>query len=97
MADPSPVAKEMGITRAEFLRTLARAFPEAAVEVDGDSVGVVDGVRRLDITLSAESERRIALMRLPTLHVRLAFAGYGAAEAAEALARFDRAFQRGGG
>jgi len=67
------------------------------IEVDGGRVVAGSGDRRLEITLSAESERRIALLTLPVTHVRLEFIGYGDAEAAAALARFDRGFQRGGG
>ncbi len=97
MGEPVIVEKEMGITHAEFFRVITRALTGRPHVIEGNRVRIEDGARRLDITLSAEEERRIALVALPVTRVRLSFAGYGPAETAEALARFDRWFQRGGG
>jgi hypothetical protein len=58
-------------------------------------ISVVDGARRLEITLSEESERRIALVALPVTFVRFALTGYP--DAAQEMARIDLHFQRGGG
>ena len=55
------------------------------------------GPQRLDIAISEESRRRIALFSLPVSHVTLTFDGYSAAEVDETLVWFDRHFQRGGG
>lgn len=87
----------MGLTHAEFFRVIRRALAARAFLIEGNRVRIDEGPRQIDITLSAEEERRIALVALPVTRVRLSFTGYGPAEMAEALARFDRWFQRGGG
>ena len=98
MGDPLTVDKEMGITHAEFFRVIGRALDGRPHRVEGTRVRLAEGDgRRLDITLAAEGERRIAGLALPVTRVRLAFTGYGETEAADLLARFDRWFQRGGG
>lgn len=87
----------MGLTHVEFFRVITRALASQPHVIEGNRVRIEDGPRRLDITLSAEEERRIALVALPITRVRLSFTGYGPVEMAEAVARFDRWFQRGGG
>ncbi len=97
MAAKIVVEKEMAITHADFLRTLPRALDGREHTVDGNRMVVEDGPRRLEITLSETTERRIALLALPVTRVRLEFSGYTGAEVAAAVALFDRAFRRGGG
>ena len=87
----------MGLTHAEFFRVIARALEGRRYRVDRNRVVIEDGGGALEITLSEESERRIALMAIPVTRVRLAFTGYGEARIAETLTWFDRWFQRGGG
>ncbi len=87
----------MAITHADFLRLLPRALDGREHTVDGNRIVVEDGPRRLEITLSETTERRIALLALPVTRVRLEYRGYTGAEAAVAVSLFDRAFQRGGG
>jgi hypothetical protein len=91
------VEKEMSISHSDIFRILPKALDGENYRVDGNRVIACNGDRRLEITLSEETQRRIALLTLPVTHVRLDFIGYGADEAAAALARFDRGFQRGGG
>jgi hypothetical protein len=102
MAEPTQPApmvavREMAIERAEFLRVFRRAFADDGVEEAGGRLSVGDGARRLDVELAAAGERRLAGLRLPLLRVRLTLAGFRADEARALVARFDRAFQRGGG
>jgi hypothetical protein len=97
MGDPLIVEKEMAITHAEFFRVIRRALAGRSSVIEGNRVRIEDGGGRLDITLAPEGERRIALVALPVTSVTLVFTGYGKTAAAEALARFDRWFQRGGG
>ena len=97
MAGSIVVEKEMAITHADFLRTLPRALDGREHTVDGNRMVVEDGRRRLEITLSETTERRIAQLTLPVTRVRLEYRGYTEVEAAAAVALFDRAFQRGGG
>ena len=89
--------KEMGLTHAEFFRSLSRALGTSDYRVDGHAVQLTDGCRRLEITLGEESVRRIALMAVPVTKVRLTFSGYGPDEVAAAVTQFDRIYQRGGG
>ncbi len=97
MGKPVIVDKEMGLTHAEFFRVIRRALAGRAYVIEDNRVRIEEGPRRLDITLSGEEERRIALVAIPVTRVRLSFTGYRPAETAETLARFDRWFQRGGG
>lgn len=91
------VEKEMALKRADLLRGLESAFGTDGFRVDGDAVILVDGRKRFEIVMGDERTRRIALLEVPAMIVRLRLAGYAPEEAKQALARFDRAFQRGGG
>jgi len=51
----------------------------------------------LVIGLSLEGRRRIAALSLPTTQVHFTFSGYSQQDIEQFMARFDRAFQRGGG
>jgi hypothetical protein len=91
------IDKEMTISHRDFFRVLPGALETDDFCIEGDTVTSGDGGRRLTIVLAPEAERRIALLKLPVTRVSLEFAGYEAAAVADAVARFDRAFQRGGG
>ena len=97
MAEPRVVDKEMSISHREFLRILPGALDGRDCRRDGARVVVGEGARRVEITLGAEGERRIALLRLPVTPVRIVFFGHTTDETEAFLARFERAFQRGGG
>jgi hypothetical protein len=96
VADPIVIEKDMSLSAVEFLRDLPRALP-AGYHVDGRRVSVVDGPRRVEIAVVEEGERRIAALALPRIKVRIELRGFAAADAAAFLARFDQAYQRGGG
>ncbi len=87
--------KEMAITHRDFVRLLARAVGHNDFAVVDGKISVVDGSRKLEVTLSQESERRIALVALPVTFVRFALTGYDDAD--REMARIDLHFQRGGG
>jgi len=98
----SPVASSQVIERdvtstvAEFDAALRYA---AAGCIDGaaPSYRVADGDVRLEIDVLSGPERRIALLRLPTLRVTYRFTA-GSREAQRVLLeRLDRAMHRGGG
>ena len=95
MAESVVIEKEMSINYRDFLRLLAHALKGREYRVAGRSIVCDEGHRCLEIDLSEETERRIALIRLPVTHVRFRFTGY--AEPAAEMARMDRHFQRGGG
>ncbi len=50
-----------------------------------------------DAGFRADTGRKSAQLALPVTRVRLEYRGYTEAEAARAVALFDRAFRRGGG
>ena len=87
----------MGITHSEFFRTLPSALPGLPYTVQGNDAIVTDNARRLVISLSPEGRRRIAALSLPTTQVHFTFSGYSSDDIDRLMARFDRAFQRGGG
>ena len=99
MPEPAVVrfSRDMGITHSEFFRTLPAALGRAPYTVQGHDIIITQGTQRLVITLSPEGRRRIAALSLPTTQVHFAFSGYSQKEIEEFMARFDRAFQRGGG
>lgn len=94
---PIVIEHEMGLTHAEFFRSLPAALAGQAYQVTTATVRVGSGDRHLLIQLSPESERRIALLRLPVTRVRFEFYDYSAAEVADFMRHFERRYQRGGG
>ena len=93
--------REMTITHAEFLRSLVPAVAPATFTVEGTdagrSISVIGASGKVEITLSEQRERRIALLRLPVVDVTIELSGFEPDALARFLAQFDRAFQRGGG
>lgn len=89
--------REMGCTRAEFLRWLPGATRHAPARVEGDAVVVAVGAGRVEIALDERPLRRIALVSLPVLAVTFRFVGLDAAARAAFLHYFDFYTRRGGG
>ena len=89
--------REMSITHKEFLRSLAPAVAPATFTVQGRSISVIGAPGKVEITLSEERERRIALLRLPVVDVGIELTGFEPEALKRFLTQFDRAFQRGGG
>ena len=90
-------SRDMGITHSEFFRTLPAALAALPYTVQGHDVIINDNTQRLVITLSPESRRRLGALSLPTTQVHFTFSGYSPQDIDWFMARFDRAFQRGGG
>ena len=90
-------SREMGLTHAEFFRTLPAAMGGQTYVVSESRVSVEDDDRRLTILLDSEGERRIALLRLPVTRVSFEFSGYTQQDIDVFMKRFERHFQRGGG
>ncbi len=99
MSGPAVVrfSRDMGITHSEFFRILPTAMATLPYTVQGYDVIINDDTRRLVISLSPESRRRLGALSLPTTQVHFTFSGYYPQDVDRFLARFDRAFQRGGG
>jgi len=94
----SRFSREMGVSHAEFFRTLPAALTGRDYTVSGTVVTVTETAdRRIVITLDPQSERRIAMLRLPMTLVTFEFCGYAESEIAAFMRHFERRFQRGGG
>ena len=91
------IEREVGATRAEFLRALALAHPEGVETSGSDRYRIVSGDVVLEISLSEAPPRRIALMVIPVLKVVYEFLQGSSADCEALLAKLDRAMQRGGG
>jgi len=90
-------ADNMGLTHADFFRLLPAAMGEHPFRVDGMKVFGEIHNGTVEITLGAQQERRIALMRIPNAQVSFHFRGVTQAEQEVFKAYFDLRFQRGGG
>jgi hypothetical protein len=91
-----PFTRQIGCHPREYERGLYLAYPEG---VSGGPMefAVTDGAVTLHIKLTVGEERRIALMRLPTLFADFEFEGGAVAEREAFLSHLDLATQRGGG
>jgi len=97
VAERTIVDKEMGITHADFFRTIPRALNSTRYRQSATGVTLEADGRRLEVTIGPEGERRIALMVIPKTQVRLVFSGYDKDEIEAAIKRFDMMFKKGGG
>ncbi len=88
--------REVSATPAEFAHGLRNAFPDG-VRGGPLEFQVVDGAAAMEIRLVPGPERVIALLRLPTLTVRIRFTAGDAGARRAMLRRMDLAMQRGGG
>ena len=91
----------MTVSREEFFRLLPAAL--GAFDVEGDLVRWSEGERRATIRLVPLPNRRgaqgssLALLRIPRHQVDIDIEGCPEAEGEAFMARFHRAFLRGGG
>ena len=100
MTAPVVLRREMSISHREFLRSLVPAVAPATFEVTGESaltITVQGAPGDVTIRVSAERERRIALLALPVVDVEIELTGFEAQAYERFMRQFDRAFQRGGG
>lgn len=88
---------DMGLTHADFFRLLPSAMGEHPYTIEGMSVDGQVHQGTVRITLGAQQERRIALMRIPHAQVSFHFKGVTKAEQEAFKEYFDLRFQRGGG
>lgn len=92
-----PVTFEMGLTYAEFFRTLASAMANMNYRVDDHDVQIDYADGRVNIQLGEQQQRRIALLNMPYVPVRFEFEALQQSEADAFMEHFMRYFQRGGG
>jgi len=90
------IEREMSTTPAIFAQDLYNAFPDG---VRGGPLAfqVGDGVAAMEIHLTPGSDRVYAMVRLPTLKVRICFTAGNASERQSMLKRMDMYMLRGGG
>lgn len=68
-----------------------------AYRMEGDTIVLGRGRRRVRIVLDEEPPRRAGAMRLPRLRASFDFSGFGEADRELFLEGFDLYFRRGGG
>ncbi len=85
----------MSISREEFLRLLPAVVP--AFQADGNTVAWSEGDRPRTIRLVPLSARRIGSVSVPSHRVDIVLEQCAEAEGEAFMARFHRAFLRGGG
>lgn len=91
------VVKDMGITHADFFRSI-RPLLEAAdhtLRDDGVTLRLDGGI--VEIRLGPESRRSLGNFHLPRTRVDLRFQNCAADSIEAFIARFDTRFHRGGG
>ena len=93
----SSLTREMSISHREFFRLLPRAAGGAPVSRRGDQAEINTSSGVVRIMLAPETIRKLALMEFPVTEVTIEFNGFSASERAAFLARFDLAYQKGGG
>jgi hypothetical protein len=86
---------EMSLSREEFLRLLPGAVP--TFDVGGDTVYWSDADRRWTIRLVPMTHRQVAGAVLPRHQVEIVLDACSEVEGEAFMARFHRAFLRGGG
>ena len=86
----------MSTTPAVFTQDLYNAFTEVLI-TDKLTCHVCHGAAAMDIQMTPGPDRAIALMRLPTMKVRLCFTAGNDDERKAMLKRLDLYTQRGGG
>ncbi len=88
--------KDMALTREDLLRLLPGAVGELPWRAEGDRI-VVGDEAGVELRVDPLPPRRFGPVDIPRLRVGFTFRGWEEAERRAFLARFDRAFQRGGG
>lgn len=93
----APLVKDMGLRAAEILRGLPRAAGPLPWREDAGRMVIGEAGRGVSITLRALPDRRVGSLCLPVTRVTMVFDGLPEVDRQSFLARFDRAFHRGGG
>ena len=89
--------REMAITHQDFFRLLPKAIVGRDYQREGTKVLIEDGDKRVVISLSEESTRKIASLVLPLTCVTVQIEGFSESEQKTFLDRFYLAYQKGGG
>lgn len=95
---PDRVEKIMGLTLADFHRSVKVLAPDQDIADDQTSVAIDTG--GVSVTISFEPRESATLgglLAMPRALVTICFSDTDETQQSEFLIRFDRAFQRGGG
>ena len=96
----SILKREMGFTRKELLSKLPAALHGYPYSIEGDVITIIppeSAPNAICITLGEAAVRKIALLRLPYLHVDFDFTAVDDAAAKRFLTQFDLYTRKGGG
>jgi len=94
---PAQLQRDMGLTLADFLRSLPSAIEPLTYRAEGRVFTIDHPAGSVVITLGETGERRIASLSLPVTPVTFQFNGLDGSDRERFMQRFDRYFQRGGG
>ena len=91
------LTREMSITHKDFFRLLPRAVNGAPVTRMRNQAHIATAAGRVKITLAPETTRKLGMMEFPVTRVSIELRDFTPGEQAAFLARFDLAYQKGGG
>jgi hypothetical protein len=94
---PVSFGRDMGLTHAEFLRSLPEAVGHPHYRIEGDRIEIADSAGPIIILLQPAGVRRVGMLSLPVTRVEFRFGEMPRAQRDRFMARFERYFQRGGG
>lgn len=97
-ATPERVEKLMALTLADFHRSVKVLAPELAITPDQSNIAIQVNGGQVEIVFEEQEGATLGrLLTLPRAKVTLVFDDMDAEGRSGFLARFDQAFQRGGG
>ncbi len=91
------IKREMTISRNEFFRLIPTALAGFDYQVKNDAIVFPYESGITTIAIVNETERKIASLALPVLHVQFEFDGIVESLSEELLKHFFKIYQRGGG
>jgi len=95
--EPFRFTRELGLTHAEFHRSLPPAIAHRPFTAEDTRVRIEDAGRSVIIDLGPQRYRCIASLRVPYVEATFEFSGFSSSERQAFMDRFERYFQRGGG
>ena len=94
---PEEFEREMACTEGEWLRMLPASLGNLPFELDQGHARVCVANGHLTLSWRRQPELRIALLKLPRLHVRFLFSSVSDEQRFAFMQRFDLYTHRGGG
>ena len=91
------VDREMTISRNEFFRLLPIALTEYDYQVSGNRISFSYKEGQIDIMIKKETNRKIASLQLPVMHIEFQFQSVDETGRSDVLRHFFKVYQRGGG